>query len=92
MYLLAQTSKDHLEEFQVVQPSSKPHSQPPCVRWNPPPIELLKFDDAVFLKSSCSSIGVVIRSHQGLVIASLSKKFPQAFVKAQICVKTQELV
>ena len=78
----------------MVQPSSKSHSQPPCVRWNPPPIELLKinFDDAIFFKSSCSGIGVVIRSHQGLVIASLSQKFPQAFVKAQICVKTQELV
>ena len=53
---------------------------------NPPPVELLKinFDGAVFSESNCSSAGVVIHNHQGLVIASLSQKFSKAFAPLEV--------
>ncbi|XP_023917796.1 uncharacterized protein LOC112029338 [Quercus suber] len=47
--------------------------------WRPPPFELFKinFDGAVFAHDKKSGIGVVIRDHQGLVIASCSKPVHQ---------------
>ncbi|XP_065635620.1 uncharacterized protein LOC136070118 [Quercus suber] len=54
-------------------PVQRTHSS--RTHWRPPPSELFKinFDGVVFPHDKKSSIGVVIRDHQGLVIASCSK-------------------
>ena len=44
----------------------------------------INFDGAVFSESNCSSAGVVIHNHQGLVIASLSQKFSTAFAPLEV--------
>uniref|UniRef100_A0A7N2MFF8 RNase H type-1 domain-containing protein n=1 Tax=Quercus lobata TaxID=97700 RepID=A0A7N2MFF8_QUELO len=63
-HLLAQTSKDRLEEFQAIQLSLKPRT--------------------VFSESNFSGAGVVIRNHQGFVIASLLQNFSQAFAPLEV--------
>ncbi|KAL0011643.1 hypothetical protein SO802_006751 [Lithocarpus litseifolius] len=56
------------------------------LRWRPPPSELFKinFDGAVFPHVKKSGIGVVIRNHQGLVIASCSKLVNQELCSEDI--------
>ena len=46
------------------------------VRWNPPPPMSLKinFDGAVFHETDEEGLGVVVRDHQGRVMASMSEK------------------
>ena len=46
------------------------------VRWNPPPPTSLKinFDGAVFHETDEAGLGVVVRDHQGRVMASMSEK------------------
>lgn len=39
----------------------------------------INFDGVVFSSENVSGIGVVIRNHLGLVIASCSQHFPQAY-------------
>ncbi|KAL0013751.1 hypothetical protein SO802_000820 [Lithocarpus litseifolius] len=58
----------------------------PRLRWRPPPSELFKinFDGAVFPHVKKSGIGVVIRNHQGLVIASCSKLVNQELCSEDI--------
>ncbi|XP_075658761.1 uncharacterized protein LOC142628577 [Castanea sativa] len=45
------------------------------VQWQPPPVTKFKvnFDEAVFKEDKQAGLGVVIRNHQGQVIASLSE-------------------
>ena len=53
----------------------------PRVHWQPPPADLMKinFDEAIFSEVSKSSIGVVVRDRNGLVLASLLQQVPQAY-------------
>ena len=44
----------------------------------------INFDGAVFKTKNKSGVGVVIRDHRGLVIASLAQQFPQAFQVLEI--------
>lgn len=52
----------------------------------PPPDELLKinFDSAMFSEFNSSRAGAVISNHQGLVVASLTQKFSQAFAPMEM--------
>ena len=54
--------------------------------WKPPPLELFKinFDGAVFPHDKKSGIGVVIRDHQGSVIASCLKSIHQELCSEDI--------
>ena len=56
------------------------------LNWSPPPPDLFKinYDGVVFEEASRSGIGVVIRNNQGLVIASLTQKLPQAYQAIEI--------
>lgn len=58
----------------------------PRNHWKPPPSELFKinFDGAVFPHDKKFGIGVVIRDHQGLVIASCSKLVHQELCSEDI--------
>ena len=46
------------------------------IKWNPPPSTSLKinFDGAIFRKTDEAGLGVVVRDHQGRVMASMSQK------------------
>nr|XP_023890194.1 uncharacterized protein LOC112002269 [Quercus suber] len=48
----------------------------PQVRWTPPPLTSFKinFDGAVFCEIDEAGLGVVVRDHQGRVMASISEK------------------
>ena len=58
----------------------------PRNHWRPPPSELFKinFDGVVFPHDKKLGIGVVIRDHKGLVIASCSKLLHQELCNADI--------
>ncbi|XP_075636568.1 uncharacterized protein LOC142608772 [Castanea sativa] len=65
--------------WQVCPPTPVQQTHRPKTRWRPPPSELFKinFDGAVFPHVKKLGISVVIRDHQGLVIASCSKPVHQ---------------
>ena len=55
----------------------------------------INFDEVVFSHENKSDVGVVIRNNQGLIIASLSQQFPQAFqvveIEALVAIRALEL-
>jgi len=75
MNRIAQVSKERLEEFTAVIPPKPPPYPKPTIVWKPPPTNMLKinFDGAVFRKENRSSVWVVFRNFEGLVLASLSQ-------------------
>ena len=64
---------------QVISDIPVQQNQHPRKHWKPPPSEFFKinFEDVVFHHEKKSGIGVVIRDHRGLVIASCSKSVHQ---------------
>ena len=63
--------------------------------WKPlnPSMFKINFDGAVFKNDNKSGIGVVIRDHQGLVIASLAQQLSHAFqpLKIEVLVAAQTI-
>ena len=63
--------------------------------WKPlnPSMFKINFDGAVFKNDNKSGIGVVIRDHQGLVIASLAQQLSHAFqaLKIEVLVAAQAI-
>lgn len=59
----------------------QPRSRRGGNRWRTPPLGLVKinFDGAVFEDANMSGVGMVIRDNNGFVLASCSKKIPQAY-------------
>ena len=94
---IAQVVKDQFEEFSSVQPPKQPRVPKPRNLCQPPPLDLFKinFDGVVFSHENKSDVGVVIRNNQGLIIASLSQQFPQAFqveeIEALVAIRPLEL-
>lgn len=78
---LAQAARDRFEEYKAVLPALKPRQQQHHTPWSPPPLDLFKinYDGAVFEEANQSGTVVVIRSTQGLVIASLTRQLPQVY-------------
>ena len=81
LHLLAQTTRDLLQEFKSVQPIPSPPVVVRCARWKPPLVDLVKIniDGVVFPDENKSGIGVVIRNHEGQVLASQSLKLHQVY-------------
>lgn len=81
LHLLAQTSKDLLQEFKSMQPIPPPLVAVPHARWKPPSADFVKInvDEVVFTDEDKSGIGVVIRNHEGQVLASQCLKLHQAY-------------
>lgn len=74
LHQLAQVSKEHLDEFLSIHSWPPPRPPQPWVYWKPPSNDLVKinFNGAIFSEVKRSSIGVVVRDKNGLVLASLS--------------------
>nr|POE46102.1 hypothetical protein CFP56_34160 [Quercus suber] len=62
LHLLAQTAKDHLQEFKSVQPIPPQPVAVPRARWKPPSEDFVKVnvDGAVFADEDKSGIGLVV--------------------------------
>ena len=89
LHQIPNISKSWLVEYHARQvPTATLVQRTHCPRnhWKPPPSELFKinFDGAVFPHDKNSGIGVVIRDHQGLVIASCSKLVHQELCSEDI--------
>ena len=67
--------------YLILCPSKQTHAL-----WQPPPSTCFKinFNGATFVAKNKSSIGVVIRDSQGMVIAFLSQLIPQEFQAVEI--------
>ena len=86
---LAATASELTAEFaQSITPTLPPrvtavYSQ---TRWRPPQFGSVKIncDGATFKKQNRSGVGVVIRDENGLVLASLSKQFPQLYTALEV--------
>ena len=61
-----------LQDFLHAFPPAQPSVTSPRVRWIPPPASSLKinFDGALFEDINAAGLGVVVRDHRGLVLAS----------------------
>ena len=84
---LSRVAAEWLAEFVVAQPTTRIRTaQPSGIKWKTPPPSSFKvnYDGAVCTSSNCSSIGVVIRNHDGLVIASLAQNLSQAYKLVEI--------
>ena len=68
-------------KYLILCPSKQTHAL-----WQPPPSTCFKinFNGATFVAKNKSSIGVVIRDSQGMVIAFLSQLIPQEFQAVEI--------
>ena len=79
-------AKEKLVEYLVVLPPTLPAPLKPKERWKPPDASLVKinFDSAIFRDENRSSIGVVVRTHTGAILASLTQSIPQALQPAEI--------
>ena len=64
-----------------MQPIPSPPVVVPCARWKPPSADLVKINinGVVFPDENKSGIGVVIRNHEGQVLASQSLKLHQVY-------------
>ena len=56
------------------------------VRWKPPDLSSYKinFDEATFVGAKCSSLGVIVRDKEGLVIATMATRVPQLLQAIEI--------
>ena len=75
VYLISQMllqASQALQDFLHAFPPAQPSVTSPRVRWIPPPASSLKinFDGALFEDINAAGLGVVVRDHQGLVLAS----------------------
>ena len=79
-------AKEKLAEYLAVLPPTLPAPVKPKERWKPPDASLVKinFDGAIFRDENRSSIGVVVRTHTGAILASLTQSIPQALQPAEI--------
>ena len=68
-------------KYLILCPSKQTHAL-----WQPPPSTCFKinFNGATFVAKNKSSIGVVIRDSQGMVISFLSQLIPQEFQAVEI--------
>nr|XP_023899473.1 uncharacterized protein LOC112011331 [Quercus suber] len=67
-----------LESYQLAHLGKPHHKEPADTRWIPPDFPWYKIntDAAVFSASKSVGIGVVVRDHEGSVLAALSKRMP----------------
>ncbi|KAK9991451.1 hypothetical protein SO802_026436 [Lithocarpus litseifolius] len=83
---LTPQAKEKLDDFLATLPPKLPVMLRPRLAWKLPKPSMFKinFDGAVSKNENKSSIGVVIRDHQGLVIASLAQQLPYVFQPLEI--------
>ena len=79
-------AKVRLNEFLVVLPPVPAIEPKPQAVWKPPDGRLVKinFDGAIFKTENRSGIGVVIRDHTGVILASLAQSFSPALTPMEI--------
>lgn len=84
---LPQVTAEWLAEFNAAHPITQTRTaQSRLIQWKRPPPFYIKinYDGALSSSSNCSSIGIVIRDHEGLVIASLAQNLNQAYKLVEI--------
>ena len=84
---LSQVAAEWLAEFVAAQPTTPTRAiQISLIQWktSPPNSFKVNYDGSVCSSSNCSGIGVVIRDHDGLVIASLAQNLSQAYKPVEI--------
>ena len=79
-------AKEKLAEYLAVLPSTLPAPMKPKERWKPPDASLdkINFDGAIFRDENRSSIGVVVCTHTGAILASLTQSILQALQPVEI--------
>ena len=83
---LALQTKEKLAKYFTVLPLTLPAPLKPKEIWKPPNASLVKinFDGTIFRFENRSSIGVVVRTHSGAILASLAQSISQAFQPVEI--------
>ena len=85
--MLSHVAAKWLIDFIAAQPTTPIRTaQSSRLQWKTPPPSSFKvnYDGTVCSSSNCSGIGVVIRDHDGLVIASLAQNLSQAYKSVEI--------
>ena len=79
-------AKEKLAEYLAVLPSILPAPLKPKEKWKPPDVSLVKinFDSAILRNENRSGIGMVVRTHTGVILASLALSISQALQPAKI--------
>ncbi|KAK9278236.1 hypothetical protein L1049_027798 [Liquidambar formosana] len=72
----AYVAQRYLAEFMAVQEGGMAGPKGPSVRWKPPAVGRFKLnaDGALFKEASCVGFGVMVRDHEGQIIAAASKR------------------
>ncbi|XP_050280623.1 uncharacterized protein LOC126721616 [Quercus robur] len=67
-----------IESYQLARLAKPHHKEPADIQWTPPnfPWYKINTDATVFAVSKSMGIGVVVRDHEGSVVAALSKCMP----------------
>ena len=84
---MPRVAAEWLAEFNAAHPITQARtSQARLIKWKPPPPGYFKinYDGALYSSSNCSGIGIVIRDHEGLVIAPLAQSVNQAYKPVEI--------
>ena len=79
-------SKDRKTEFQRIHPVTRMPQHRNHTRWKPPEQGVYKvnYDGAVFSQQGKASLGVIIRNHEGAVMASMAQQIPLPTTMAQV--------
>ena len=84
---LPRVAAEWLAKFNAAHPTTQIwFAQTKRIQWKPPHSFSFKinYDGVVYSISNCSGIGIVIRDHRGLVIASLAQNLNQAYKPVEI--------
>ncbi|XP_050290377.1 uncharacterized protein LOC126728625 [Quercus robur] len=90
--VLAQWTKEYLENYVMANHSTRPYKELVEATWQPPkpPWYKASMDGAVFSQQKETGIGVVIRDHHGAVVATLSKKLKASLGAIEVEAKAME--
>ena len=83
---LSQWAHDSYAKYKALKTAPIPSRPKRRVWWKPPNQGMFKinFDEAIFAEDKCSSLGVIIRDEEGLVIASMATQVPQQLQSIEI--------